>query len=151
MNEGADITVIISDNLVNVGCFDAPEPDDDTVKAVWAKMTDIITEKYPKMVRLRNTLSASEITVGEAEGVKTVAFEEVNEAQKAWLEERLLREMESILRDTLSFSKINISITVTPDEKKEKVLYMPEEKAKDLMERNPDVRAFVADLGLDTK
>ena len=36
-------------------------------------------------------------------------------------------------------------------EEGEKKPYMPEEKARDLMERNPEVRAFVADLGLDTK
>ena len=42
-------------------------------------------------------------------------------------------------------------IEETAVEESEKVPYMPEEKAKDLMEKNPDVRAFVADLGLDTK
>ena len=46
---------------------------------------------------------------------------------------------------------MNVLVSVTPMEEIEKVPYMPEEKAKDLMEKNPDVRAFVADLGLDTK
>ncbi len=41
--------------------------------------------------------------------------------------------------------------TRLPDNDTEKVPYMPEEKAKDLMEKNPAVRDFVAELGLDTK
>ena len=43
-------------------------------------------------------------------------------------------------------------VAVTPEpENAEKVPYMPEEKAKDLMEKNPAVREFVAEMGLDTK
>ena len=76
----------------------------------------------------------------------------LNEAQKQWVEEKLLRELENKLREILSCSRVNILVEVTPmEESAEKVPYMPEEKAKDLMEKNPDVRAFVADLGLDTK
>jgi hypothetical protein len=36
-------------------------------------------------------------------------------------------------------------------EEVEKVPYMPEEKAKDLMDKEPAVREFVAAMGLDTK
>ena len=130
---------------------EAEAPSDEAVKAGWDKLVDILTAKYSKMTRLKNTLTASEIVVSESEGVKTVSFEVVNEAQKSWLEERLLREMESIIRETLSWSKININISVTPEEKTEKVLYMPEEKAKDLIEKNSEVREFVSQLGLDVK
>ena len=55
------------------------------------------------------------------------------------------------LRELVTCTKVNVLVSVTPIEETEKVPYMPEEKAKDLMEKNPEVRAFVADLGLDTK
>ena len=63
----------------------------------------------------------------------------------------MLRELEKKLRELLSCSKVNVVVSVTPMEESEKKPYMPEEKAKDLMEKNPEVRAFVADMGLDTK
>ena len=126
-------------------------PDADAIKAGWAGMVDALTAKYPKMVRLKNTLTAKEVVVSDEEDVKVVSFEVVNDAQKSWLEDRLLREMENILRSALSYSKINISIQVTPEEKTEKVLYMPEEKAKDLIEKNGEVRNLVKDLSLDVK
>ena len=63
----------------------------------------------------------------------------------------MLRELENKLRELVGCPKVNILISVTPVEEGEKVPYMPEEKARDLMEKNPEVRALVADLGLDTK
>ena len=74
-----------------------------------------------------------------------------NEAQKQWVEEKMLRELENKLRELVTCTKVNVLVSVTPMEEIEKVPYMPEEKAKDLMEKNPEVRAFVADMGLDTK
>ena len=130
---------------------DAEAPSDEALKDGWAGMIDTLTAKYPQMVRLKNTLTASEIVVGDSEGARTITFEVVNDAQKSWLEERLLKEMESIIRESLSYSKINIYISVTPEEKREKVPYMPEEKAKDLIEKNSEVREFVSQLGLDVK
>ena len=130
---------------------EAGVPSDEVIKAGWGRLVDALTAKYSSMVRLKNTLTASEVVISESEGVKTVSFEVVNDAQKSWLEDRLLKEMESMLRKDLSYSKINISISVTPEEKTEKVLYMPEEKAKDLIEKNSEVREFVSQLGLDVK
>ena len=126
-------------------------PGAEAIKAGWVGMVEVLTAKYPKLVRLKNALTAKEVVVSDEEDVKVVSFEVVNDAQKSWLEERLLREMETILRTSLSYSKINISIQVTPEEKTEKVLYMPEEKAKDLIEKNGEVRELVTQLSLDVK
>ena len=64
----------------------------------------------------------------------------------------MLRDMENKLRNLLECPRINILVTVTPDtESGGKKPYMPEEKARDLMEKSPEVRAFIADMGLDTK
>ena len=97
-------------------------------------------------------LATGSIDVREENGIKYIDFFVLNEAQKQWVEEKLLRDLENRIRELLACSKVNILVSVTPvDESAGKVPYMPEEKAKDLMEKNPDVRAFVADMGLDTK
>ena len=96
-------------------------------------------------------LSSGNIRLSEEGGVKQVEFFVTNEAQRQWVEEKMLRELETKLRELVACAKVNVSVSVTPVEEAAKVPYMPEEKAKDLMEKNPDVRAFVADMGLDTK
>ena len=126
----------------------SPLPSDEKVSAAWKSLSSL----YGSRPRLSSTLSNGKIDIREESGVKLVDFYVLNEAQKQWIEEKLLRDLENKLRDILQFPKVNILVQVTPDTAAaEKVPYMPEEKAKDLMDKNPEVRAFVADLGLDTK
>ena len=123
-------------------------PDDDTVRLKWKELAG----QYTSKPRLASMLSSGQINLSEDAGVKVVEFVVMNEAQKQWVEEKMQRELENKLRELLSCRKVNIVVAVTPEpENAEKVPYMPEEKAKDLMEKNPAVRDFVAELGLDTK
>ena len=122
-------------------------PDDDLVRLQWKELA----KQYSAKPRLASMLSSGNIHLGEDNGVKQVEFFVTNDAQKQWVEEKMLRELETKLRELVSCTKVNVLVSVTPMEETEKVPYMPEEKAKDLMEKNPDVRAFVADMGLDTK
>ena len=122
-------------------------PEDEVVRLQWKELA----KQYSAKPRLASMLSSGNINLGEENGVKQVEFFVTNEAQKQWVEEKMLRELETKLRELVSCTKVNVLVSVTPMEETEKVPYMPEEKAKDLMEKNPDVRAFVADLGLDTK
>ena len=123
-------------------------PDDDTVRLKWKELAG----QYASKPRLASMLSSGQINLREDSGVKVVEFMVMNEAQKQWVEDKMQRELETKLRDLLSCRKVNIVVTVTPvQEDTEKKPYMPEEKAKDLMEKNPEVRSFIADLGLDTK
>ena len=122
-------------------------PDDETVRLQWKEMAGL----YGAKPRLASMLSSGNINLSEDGGVKVVEFFVTNEAQKQWIEEKMLRELENKLRELVACPKVNVHISVTPVEEGEKKPYMPEEKARDLMERNPEVRAFVADLGLDTK
>ena len=123
-------------------------PDDDTVRLKWKELAG----QYTSKPRLASMLSSGQINLSEDAGVKVVEFVVMNEAQKQWVEEKMQRELETKLRDLLSCRKVNIVVAVTPEpENAEKVPYMPEEKAKDLMEKNPAVREFVAEMGLDTK
>ena len=122
-------------------------PEDETVRLKWKDLAG----QYSAKPRLANMLSSGNINLSEENGVKVVEFFVTNEAQKQWIEEKMLRELEGKLRDLTGCQKVNVIVSVTPMEEIEKVPYMPEEKAKDLMEKNPEVRAFVADMGLDTK
>jgi len=123
-------------------------PSDDDVRAKWKDMAGM----YASKPRLYNMLANVEPRIEEEDGVKKVYFSVVNESQKTWIEDKLLRDMEKKLRDMLTCPKVNILVEVTPDtEVKEKVPYMPIEKAKDLMEKNPNVRELITALSLDTK
>ena len=122
-------------------------PEDALVIEKWKEMAG----QYADKPRLASTIANGTVNVREENGVKVVDFVVKNEAQKLWIEEKLLRDLEGRLRGLLACNKVNIMVLVVPEEEVKKVPYMPEEKAKDLMDKNPDVRAFVADLGLDTK
>ena len=126
---------------------EAALPEDELVRLKWKELAG----EYSSKPRLASMLSGGNIQLTEENGVKLVEFFVINEAQKQWVEEKMLRELEKKLRELLSCSKVNVVVSVTPMEESEKKPYMPEEKAKDLMEKNPEVRAFVADMGLDTK
>ena len=122
-------------------------PGDELVRLQWKELA----KQYSAKPRLASMLSSGNIHLSEEGGVKLVEFFVTNEAQKLWVEEKMLRELETRLRDLVSCVKVNVLVSVTPMEEVKSVPYMPEEKARDLMEKNPDVRAFVADMGLDTK
>ncbi len=122
-------------------------PDDDTVRLQWKELA----RQYASKPRLASTIANGQIDLREEGGVKLVDFVVKNEAQKQWIEDKLLRDLENRLRDLLQCPRVNILVSVTPVVESENVPYMPEEKARDLMDKNPEVRAFVADLGLDTK
>ena len=128
----------------------APEksglPSDEAVLKCWSEIS--AEESRP---RLASMLQSGKVELKEEDGVKVIDFYVLNESQKKWMEEKVLRSMEEKIRSSLLCRRINIIISVIPEEEREKVLYMPEEQAKDLMDKNPEVRAFVSDLGLDTK
>ena len=122
-------------------------PKDEVVRLKWKELAG----QYSSKPRLQSMLQSGNIQLSEENGTKLVEFFVTNEAQKQWVEEKMLRELENKLRELVTCTKVNVLVSVTPMEEIEKVPYMPEEKAKDLMEKNPEVRAFVADMGLDTK
>ncbi len=122
-------------------------PDDDTLRLKWKEMAGLYSEKP----RLASMLSSGKVEVHEYDGLKEVEFFVTNESQKQWIEEKMLRPLENKLRELVDCPKINVLVSVMPMEEGEKVPYMPEEKAKDLMEKEPSVREFVAAMGLDTK
>ena len=123
-------------------------PDDDAIRARWKDLVP----RYESQPRLASALAKAELRITEENGVKSVFFTVSNAAQKKWIEDKILRDMENAFREILNCRKVNLHVDDIPEEEPgEKKPYMPEEKAKDLMDKHPEVRAFVADLGLDTK
>ena len=118
-------------------------------------MSAILQEKEEKPVEEAHAEAETALPDDDAireNGVKSVFFTVSNAAQKKWIEDKILRDMENAFREILKSRKVNLHVDDVPEEEPgEKKPYMPEEKAKDLMDKHPEVRAFVADLGLDTK
>ncbi len=123
-------------------------PDRAAVQEAWKALVG----KFSDRPRLANALAQAKLREEEGEGVKSVHFSVSNAAQKQWIEEKMLRDLERQFRELLSCHKVNLHVDDIPEEDTgERVPYMPEEKAKVLMDTNPEVRELVAALGLDTK
>ena len=76
----------------------------------------------------------------------------VNEAQKDWVESKLLHDLEGNFRKILGSMKIYLRVEVTPDDTpQEKKIYMPSEQAEALMAENSEVKSLIKDLELDIK
>ena len=134
----------------NAAAGDTPAPDqlptDDTIREKWPELVKECAAGKP---RLENALANAALSFEEGDGFKTVSFEVTNEAQKKWIENGLLRTMENSFARILGNGKVRLGITVKPSEEIEKKVYMPAEKAQELMNTNPEVLNLVKDLGLD--
>jgi chromosomal replication initiation ATPase DnaA len=83
---------------------------------------------------------------------RIVVFEVVSQAQKDWVESKLLYDLEGYLRVMLKTTKIYLRVSVRPDDAPvTKVPYVPSEKEGELMKTNPEVNSLVKDLGLEIK
>ena len=132
----------------DAGAQEVALPDNESVLLKWKEMAG----EYSSKPRLASMLSSGKTEIKEENGVKIIELFVTNEAQKQWVEEKMLRPLENRIRELLACAKINVQVSVVPEtENTEKVPYMPEEKAKDLMEKEPAVRELVAAMGLDTK
>ena len=127
---------------------DLPTPADDELKAKWPELS----KKYADKPRLASMLSSTSLTITGNDEAKTVVFQVVNEAQKGWVESKLLHELEGHYRSLVGSMKVYLRVEVAPDDAPEqKKIYMPSEQAKELMNNNDEVKNLVKDLGLDIK
>ena len=122
-------------------------PEDGVLAGMWKELA----AQFASQPRLANALSNANLTFREEDGRKVVAFTVTNEAQKKWIEERILRDLEGKFARLTGCGKLRLEPTVLPEEEQEKKIYMPSEKAEDLMSKNEEVRNLVVDLGLDIK
>lgn len=122
-------------------------PSDDALKARWPELAAL----YSAKPRLYTMLTNSKLEFETVEGKKVVRFQVVNDAQKEWVESKLLHELEGHFRQIAGSDALMLSVTVAPVAEGEKVVYMPSDKAKVLMENNEEVKNLVKDFSLDIK
>ena len=116
------------------------------VKEKWQELATL----YVSKPRLANAIASSQLCLTEEEGGSVVTFSVFNQAQLIWIQERCLHELEGNFQ-RLTSSTVRLRVEVIPEEEKPQVAYMPSEKAKDLMEKNAEVKNLVTDFGLDVK
>lgn len=122
-------------------------PSDDALKARWPELAAL----YSAKPRLYTMLTSSKLEFETVEGKKVVRFQVVNDAQKEWVESKLLHELEGHFRRIAGSDALMLSVTVAPVAEGEKVVYMPSDRAKVLMENNEEVKNLVKDFSLDIK
>lgn len=122
-------------------------PENAEITGHWQKLP----EQYRSRPRLYSTLATTKLNVKEMDGYKLLEFYVMNLAQKTWVEQELLRELEGKLQKSLGTKRVRLAVEVIPEEKVEKKIYMPEDKAKAMMAGNEEIRNLVKDLDLDVK
>ena len=80
-----------------------------------------------------------------------VSFSVTNEAQRKWIEDKMLRELEVKMCELVSCKALRLRPFVIPEEELPDKKYMPKDKAEDLVRNNAEVRSLVTDLQLDVK
>ena len=124
-------------------------PSEELLKAKWPELA----KAYESKPRLASMLSTSSLAIEDAaDGSRQVTFRVVNEAQKDWVESKLLHELEGNFRKIVGSSKVYLRVAVVPDDSAEMAkVYMPSDQAKVLMAQNEEVKSLVKDLELDIK
>ncbi len=132
----------------NASKTEAPVPEDAVLKAKWPELAEFYKDKP----RLASMLKSTALDIEAGDDSKTVTFRVVNDAQKDWVESKLLHELEGNYRKVVGSMKVYLRVAVTPDDSPEqKKIYMPSEQAKELMAHNEEVKSLVKDLELDIK
>ena len=122
-------------------------PDAETLSAKWLELA----ASFSSQPRLANALSGSKLEASEQDGRPVVSFSLVNEAQKNWIAEKKLRELEDRFRKLTDCPSLRLEPVVIPEEEHEEKVYLPQEKAMDLMSKNTEVGELVKDLALDIR
>ena len=127
---------------------DQPVPTDEILNSKWPELAQMYSDKP----RLASMLSSSSLVIEAADDAKVVTFRVVNEAQKDWVESKLLYDLEGNYRKIVGSTKISLRVAVVPDDAvTEKKAYMPSEQAGVVMSENAEVKNLITDLGLDIK
>lgn len=122
-------------------------PEDSVLAECWQRLAAMQTSQP----RLMNALSNATLSFSERDSKRLIRFSVASEAQKKWIEDRILRELEEKLRSLCSCRRVLLEPEVAAEEEKAPLKYMPAEKAEDLISKNEEVRNLVVDLGLDVK
>ena len=122
-------------------------PSKEVLIAKWPELA----KEYVSKPRMASMLSTTTLRVEGDDTKRTVIFMVDNEAQKDWVESKLLHDLEGKYQRIVGSPRVSLRVDVVPHEEVKPVAYMPEDKAKELMAENDEVKSLVKDLGLDIK
>ena len=120
---------------------------EEEIKAKWPELAKEYSAK-PRMASMLSTTTLKVVNDGQK---SIVTFMVDNEAQKEWVESKLLHDLEGRFCRITGSASVALRVDVTPAEEVKPIAYMPEDKAKELMAENDEVKNLVKDLGLDIK
>lgn len=144
------IKAVMEDKPVeqNAVAKEAPAPSEKYLREKWPELA----KQYMDKPRLASMLSSTSLDISGNDESRMVVFKVVNEAQKDWVESKLLHELEGRYRVLVESMKVYLRVEVAPDDApQQKTVYMPSDQAKELMAQNDEVKNLVKDLGLDIK
>ncbi|MBP5721545.1 MAG: DNA polymerase III subunit gamma/tau [Bacteroidales bacterium] len=151
---GLSLSSLMSDDEITVelatdGADAAPAelPDAEAITAKWPELAAM----YTSQPRLANALATAKLDVKQGDGTVTVGFALTNEAQKNWIAEKMLRSLEDRFQKLMNCKAIRLEPGVVPAEEQGQRIYMPVEKAQDLMSKNSEVSELIKDLALDIR
>ena len=122
-------------------------PSEEVLKAKWPELA----KEYASKPRMASMLSTTTLKIEGDDTKRTVTFMVDNDAQKDWVESKLLHDLEGKYQRIVGSPRVALKVDVTPHEEVKPLAYMPEDKAKELMAENDEVKSLVKDLGLDIK
>ena len=122
-------------------------PSEETLRAKWPELA----KEYASKPRMASMLSTTTLKITGDDTQRTVTFMVDNDAQKDWVESKLLHDLEGRYQKIVGSGRVALRVDVLPHEEVKPVAYMPEDKIKELMAQNEEVKSFVKDLGLDVK
>ena len=123
-----------------------PIPSDEQVTEKWKDLAG----KYASKPRLASAIQNAKLELSEADGVKVVLFKVVAENQRDWIKANMLNQMENEFRELIGTSKVHLEVGVIPSDPQAPVIYLDADKAKVLMDENPETKKLIIDLELDT-
>ena len=116
------------------------------LEAVWMEMA----ESEKSLQRLANAISSTKPLISE--NPNKIIFYVSNEIQKEWINSNCKLRLEAFLKEKLNNTNTELLVEVTSQEEaNEGKLYMPEEKAKYLLEKHPELKELQKDLKLEIK
>ena len=87
-------------------------PSDEVMESGWKKLS----ESYSDKPRLSNALSNAKLEFSQEDGNEVVSFSVTNEAQRKWIEDKMLRELEVKMCELVSCKALRLRPFVIPEE-----------------------------------
>jgi len=118
--------------------------DEEKLQNVWIKMADAESS-------LPNLATSIRQVKPVIKGENTILFVVSNKMQKDWIEKKCMFRLTAFLRKNLNNKHVTMEVDIIAEDKAEKKLYMPDEKAKFLLENSEELRELKKDLRLEIK